>query len=209
MLWPDDEQATRKKKTKNHSDSESDSDDHFDPQPTITINSPPGSPIYKSSSKPHGSPPSSSWPPPGSGFLSPGPSKLVLASTAVPQPPPSSVNPFSPDYRSKRKKPKKEEATSPGTEKECTAYNRVALCRFLDAGFRSRYHTDFEHIQEIGGNSQVVVYQSRNRYDGWMYCVKRSRKQFNSARDKERMLREVFALAALGTYTIAFITTTK
>eukprot|EP00742_Colponemidia_sp_Colp-10_P012747 GILJ01014348.1.p1 GENE.GILJ01014348.1~~GILJ01014348.1.p1 ORF type:complete len:517 (+),score=90.51 GILJ01014348.1:191-1741(+) len=61
----------------------------------------------------------------------------------------------------------------------------------------SRYEVDFIDLEEIGHGSFGSVHKVRNRLDGCLYAVKRTRNQFRGEADKKHVLKEVFALAAL------------
>jgi len=62
----------------------------------------------------------------------------------------------------------------------------------------SRYANDFEELEEIGFGSFGKVYRCRKRLDGWEYAVKSSRRKIRGEYDMQNVLREVYALAALG-----------
>ncbi|KAA8498701.1 Wee1-like protein kinase 1-B [Porphyridium purpureum] len=61
----------------------------------------------------------------------------------------------------------------------------------------SRYKEDFEEIEEIGVGSFGRVYRCRRRIDGWDYAVKAIKRKIRGPSDRENVLREVYALAAL------------
>jgi len=62
----------------------------------------------------------------------------------------------------------------------------------------SRYKQDFEEIEEIGLGSFGRVFRCRKRIDGWDYAVKATRRKIRGESDMQNVLREVYALAALG-----------
>jgi len=64
----------------------------------------------------------------------------------------------------------------------------------------SRYLEDFEELEEIGSGSFSTVYKCRNRIDGWLYAVKQAKRKFQSKGDKEKTLKEVYALAVLSSH---------
>lgn len=61
----------------------------------------------------------------------------------------------------------------------------------------SRMETDFEILEEIGNGVFGSVYKARGKIDGVQYAVKRSLRRFRSDSDREKMVHEVHALAAL------------
>ena len=56
----------------------------------------------------------------------------------------------------------------------------------------------FEVLQEIGKGSFGVVYRVRSLRDGRLYAVKKSTRRYKGVRDRERRLREVRSVNALG-----------
>lgn len=64
----------------------------------------------------------------------------------------------------------------------------------------SRYLEDFEEIEKIGTGSFSEVFKARNRVDGWLYAVKQAKRAFSSPADMHNTLKEVYALAALGSH---------
>jgi len=62
---------------------------------------------------------------------------------------------------------------------------------------RSRFQEDFEVVKLIGGGSFGTVHKVKSRLDGVCYAVKATKAQFKGKAHRERMLAEVFALAAL------------
>jgi len=62
---------------------------------------------------------------------------------------------------------------------------------------RSRFQSDFEVLKAIGSGSFGTVHKVKSRLDGVLYAVKSTRAKFKSNAHRERMLAEVFALAAL------------
>jgi serine/threonine protein kinase len=62
---------------------------------------------------------------------------------------------------------------------------------------RSRFHEEFEEQAVLGRGTFGVVYKCRNRLDGCLYAVKVTNQQFKGRVDRERVLKEVFALSAL------------
>ena len=62
---------------------------------------------------------------------------------------------------------------------------------------QSRFHSDFDVIGELGKGSFGIVYQVLSRLDGCMYAVKAAHRPAKGHADKDRMLKEVYALAAL------------
>jgi wee1-like protein kinase len=61
----------------------------------------------------------------------------------------------------------------------------------------SRFHQDFDVIGELGKGSFGTVYKVLSRLDGCMYAIKAAQRQAKGAADRDRMLKEVYALAAL------------
>eukprot|EP00934_Nitzschia_sp_Nitz4_P001465 Nitzschia sp. Nitz4//scaffold42_size132992//26756//29100//NITZ4_003384-RA/size132992-augustus-gene-0.101-mRNA-1//1//CDS//3329551673//1465//frame0 len=62
---------------------------------------------------------------------------------------------------------------------------------------RSRFHSDFDIIGELGNGSFGNVFRAMSRLDGCMYAIKVAHRPAKGAADKARMLHEVYALAAL------------
>lgn len=62
----------------------------------------------------------------------------------------------------------------------------------------SRFLSDFEVVALLGDGSFGSVYSVRNRTDRRTYAVKAAKREARSSSDRNRMLQEVYALAALG-----------
>ncbi|CAM9480020.1 unnamed protein product, partial [Ectocarpus fasciculatus] len=62
---------------------------------------------------------------------------------------------------------------------------------------RGRFATDFEVKEVIGTGGFGTVYKVRSRVDGCLYAVKCSRRRFKGETDRQNMLMEVYALAAV------------
>ncbi|CAM9389293.1 unnamed protein product [Ectocarpus sp. 12 AP-2014] len=62
---------------------------------------------------------------------------------------------------------------------------------------RGRFATDFEVKEIIGAGGFGTVYKVRSRVDGCLYAVKCSRRRFKGETDRQNMLMEVYALAAV------------
>jgi len=62
---------------------------------------------------------------------------------------------------------------------------------------RSRFRDEFEEHGVLGGGTFGTVYKCKNRLDGCMYAVKVTKQQFRGKADRERVLKEVFALSAI------------
>ena len=61
----------------------------------------------------------------------------------------------------------------------------------------SRFYSDFDVISELGSGSFGNVFQALSRLDGCMYAIKVAHRVAKGNADKDRMLKEVYALAAL------------
>ncbi|KAG7350322.1 protein kinase domain containing protein [Nitzschia inconspicua] len=61
----------------------------------------------------------------------------------------------------------------------------------------SRFYSDFDIISELGNGSFGNVYKVLSRLDGCMYAIKVAHRPAKGMADKDRMLKEVYALAAL------------
>jgi len=61
----------------------------------------------------------------------------------------------------------------------------------------SRFYSDFDVIAELGSGSFGNVFQALSRLDGCMYAIKVAHRVAKGNADKDRMLKEVYALAAL------------
>eukprot|EP00903_Cladosiphon_okamuranus_P017299 g15940.t1 len=66
-----------------------------------------------------------------------------------------------------------------------------------ERGGRGRFATDFEVKEVIGTGGFGTVYKVRSRVDGCLYAVKCSRRRFKGESDRQNMLMEVYALAAV------------
>ncbi|CAK8544314.1 unnamed protein product [Lathyrus sativus] len=64
----------------------------------------------------------------------------------------------------------------------------------------SRYHTDFEELEQIGRGNFSCVFKVLKRIDGCLYAVKRSTRQLHLETERKKALMEVQALAALGSH---------
>jgi len=64
-------------------------------------------------------------------------------------------------------------------------------------GSPSRFYSDFDVIAELGSGSFGNVFQALSRLDGCMYAIKVAHRVAKGNADKDRMLKEVYALAAL------------
>jgi len=62
---------------------------------------------------------------------------------------------------------------------------------------KSRFNLDFDVIDQLGDGSFGTVYKCLSRIDGCMYAVKTAKRKAKGAADRDRMLKEVYALAAL------------
>jgi len=62
---------------------------------------------------------------------------------------------------------------------------------------KSRFNQDFDVIDQLGNGSFGTVYKCLSRLDGCMYAVKAAKRKAKGAADRDRMLKEVYALAAL------------
>eukprot|EP00978_Attheya_sp_CCMP212_P036864 scaffold170191_cov54-Attheya_sp.AAC.8 len=61
----------------------------------------------------------------------------------------------------------------------------------------SRFSDDFEIVGELGQGSFGTVYKCLSKLDGCTYAVKAGRRKCKGVLDRDRMLKEVYALAAL------------
>ena len=61
----------------------------------------------------------------------------------------------------------------------------------------SRFYSDFDVIAELGSGSFGNVFKALSRLDGCFYAIKVAHRVAKGIGDKERMLKEVYALAAL------------
>ncbi|KAL7504382.1 hypothetical protein ACHAXN_002045 [Cyclotella atomus] len=67
----------------------------------------------------------------------------------------------------------------------------------------SRFITDFEVTGTLGKGSFGCVYKVRSRLDQRMYAIKAAKREARTSTDRDRMLQEVYALAALTDSTTA------
>ncbi|GJN18935.1 hypothetical protein PR202_gb06147 [Eleusine coracana subsp. coracana] len=70
----------------------------------------------------------------------------------------------------------------------------------IGSGGLSRYRADFHEIGKIGNGNFSVVFKVLNRIDGCLYAVKRSIKQLNNDMERKQAVKEVQAVAALGSH---------
>jgi hypothetical protein len=56
---------------------------------------------------------------------------------------------------------------------------------------KSRFHSDFDIIGELGKGSFGTVFHCLSRLDGCMYAIKLTQRQAKGAADRDRMLKEV------------------
>ena len=61
----------------------------------------------------------------------------------------------------------------------------------------SRFYSDFDVIAELGSGSFGKVFKALSRLDGCFYAIKVAHRVAKGVSDKDRMLKEVYALAAL------------
>jgi serine/threonine protein kinase len=62
----------------------------------------------------------------------------------------------------------------------------------------SRFYSDFDVIAELGNGSFGNVFKVLSKVDGCMYAIKVAHRPAKGNADRDRMLKEVYALAALG-----------
>lgn len=67
----------------------------------------------------------------------------------------------------------------------------------------SRFLADFEVVGTLGNGSFGCVYKVRNRMDRRMYAIKAAKREARGLSDRDHMLQEVYALAALSDDTTA------
>jgi len=95
------------------------------------------------------------------------------------------VNPFSPEPVSKKRR----QLRIPLAYDEEKENKRVP-----------RYVSDFQELKKLGEGSFGIVCRVRNRLDGCIYAVKKTKMPFRSKREREELLREAYALAAIGSH---------
>lgn len=67
----------------------------------------------------------------------------------------------------------------------------------------SRFAADFEVVGTLGNGAFGYVYKVRNRMDLRLYAIKAAKREARGKSDRDRMLQEVYALAALSDQTSA------
>eukprot|EP01116_Phalansterium_solitarium_P019052 TRINITY_DN5218_c0_g1_i2.p1 TRINITY_DN5218_c0_g1~~TRINITY_DN5218_c0_g1_i2.p1 ORF type:complete len:682 (+),score=105.15 TRINITY_DN5218_c0_g1_i2:175-2220(+) len=103
----------------------------------------------------------------------------------------ANLNPFSPDRRKLVPEPTPIKPAGPFSPVGALS---SPVCDY------SRYHLDYVNHERIGSGTFGSVYKCRSRIDGWDYAVKISKKKFRGASQRDAKLKEVYALAALGTH---------
>jgi wee1-like protein kinase len=66
---------------------------------------------------------------------------------------------------------------------------------------KSRFAQEFQELKVLGKGSFGTVFKCRKRLDGCLYAVKAIDKKIRGNLDQDRIMKEVFALSALGTET--------
>lgn len=82
-------------------------------------------------------------------------------------------------------------------EKGMRRENHITTASTSSSTPKSRFNEDFEIIRTIGNGSFGTVYKCRSRLDGCLYAVKAAKQRARGTTDRERMLKEVTALAEL------------
>ena len=80
---------------------------------------------------------------------------------------------------------------------------REDLSPALRSSSFSRFAADFEIVGTLGSGSFGCVYKVRNQMDQRLYAVKAAKREARGKSDRDRMLQEVYALAALSDQTSA------
>eukprot|EP00871_Galdieria_phlegrea_P002199 jgi/Galph1/2980/GphlegSOOS_G1621.1 len=83
------------------------------------------------------------------------------------------------------------------SENEEEDYCNFDMLPILSVPKLSRYKDDFEEIEEIGSGTFGKVFKCRKRLDGWLYAVKSVHRKIRSHVEKQNVLKEVYALAAM------------
>jgi len=74
---------------------------------------------------------------------------------------------------------------------------KVRRTNYGETGQNSRFKEEFQELGILGNGNFGTVLKCRNRLDGCMYAVKVTNQKFRGKADRERVLKEVYALAAL------------
>lgn len=85
------------------------------------------------------------------------------------------------------------------SSEDATVIAAVAARAVTRRGATGRFEADFRVVKNIGKGSFGTVYKVQSRLDGVFYAVKSTRAQFKGQAHRDRMLAEVYALAALST----------
>jgi serine/threonine protein kinase len=121
---------------------------------------------------------------------------------------PSNENPFTPHVsRSKRAaSPLHGDDDLPAPDLGGSIFGSPFKRRAKGAGSKvrsganiSRFHQEFEEQGELGAGEFGVVLKCKNRLDGTLYAIKRSKKQITGMADEQKVLREVYAHAVVET----------
>lgn len=76
-------------------------------------------------------------------------------------------------------------------------HHQLVVAAPVTAAPPSRFYSDFDVIGELGNGSFGNVFKVLSRLDGCMYAIKVAHRPAKGMADKDRMLKEVYALAAL------------
>jgi wee1-like protein kinase len=113
------------------------------------------------------------------------------------------------DFLHRPSRPTKDEEYSISSPKR-TIRNRMAPLRGdlppvapMRSSPFSRFAADFEVVGTLGNGAFGCVYKVRNRMDLRLYAIKAAKREARGKSDRDRMLQEVYALAALSDQTSA------
>jgi len=113
------------------------------------------------------------------------------------------------DFLHRPSRPMKDEEYSIASPKR-TVRNRMAPLRGelppvapVRSSPFSRFAADFEVVGTLGNGAFGCVYKVRNRMDLRLYAIKAAKREARGKSDRDRMLQEVYALAALSDQTSA------
>eukprot|EP00039_Didymoeca_costata_P019442 m.337553 g.337553 ORF g.337553 m.337553 type:complete len:589 (-) comp18162_c0_seq1:2763-4529(-) len=117
----------------------------------------------------------------------------------VPDLRPSNQNPFSPFASGNKRRQAADDAAQVAPSIFTSPRKRRMGNRDGAASNISRFHQEFEELSVLGSGEFGTVLKCRNRLDGFVYAIKRSKHPIHGIADEQRLLNEVYAHAVIET----------